>query len=301
MHFVLAGAATAAALPGAWIYQELLNWVPFMVVHILLPVAVGGGLGALAARMAKRGRCRNPVVAVATGAIVGATFLVAGYWVTYLDHRAVIANYHANEIEQHHWRTLKDVGVVSLPGNVDPATVRLTPDFFLLGYSFQEHLASRVKDGWRSHGTHYAGHVVYLFWLIEAALILGGSSMGGLAQSRRPYDEGSGSWMELIRLHQVSDTSRDAANRLAEADEVHPLLTLVPQVDGGDVAVTYQLAKPRDPAEPAYLTIKQVSIEPDKQGQGVTKVRTLQSMVLLSPAQTADLLQRVSKAAAAPE
>ncbi|MCX5662160.1 MAG: hypothetical protein NTW19_20985 [Planctomycetota bacterium] len=311
---VFIGAAFAAVIPAlvaAWIYQKLIWWIPLIYICWLITFGMAFGLYMLTGFAVRMGKCRNTAIAVVAGALLGFAALVAAHAVNYLDCRAMFAREAMSEATQKGWKTLADAGMAE-GGNgtegangaetADLAKVPLSADLFAHLYTFDAHRATRAASGWtigrHGSGIPITGLFVYLIWLIEAGLLVGGAAMGGMEGARAPFDETGNAWMEQTEVHKVASTTAELAKQIADADEVDRVTTPAPTIKNNVVGLSYKLARPKDPAEPAFLSIEQETRSMDKHGKEQTSSKTIHSWVLLTPAQTALFLKRIAAASA---
>jgi hypothetical protein len=70
----------AGSLVAACIYQQLMNWIPFIQLKFIMTFAFAGGIGAGAMWAVKRGHCRNALVAGVLALVASAAGVAASHY-----------------------------------------------------------------------------------------------------------------------------------------------------------------------------------------------------------------------------
>lgn len=229
--FALGGLLGAVAL--AWVYELLIDIIPFVYISILMTVGFGFGLGLLGAMAVKAGHCRNRAVAAGLALLIGAGGLAASYGWGY--RRAL------NELaEQTPGITLSELSeVVSVGRWMD----------------------ARIENGWEVRRSTISGAGVMAVWGIEALIALGLCTLVVVLGAAAPYCEPCQVWTETQDAHLEGLGAEDVAS-LLERGDLAGVLALPARPEAG-TASRIQLVREFCPQCPqtAYLTVKEVRTE----------------------------------------
>lgn len=230
LMLVLGGAAAPLL---AWLYAQLIDINPLVYVNFLGTLFFAGVLGGLIGAGAKLGHCRNPVIATAIGAVMGALALYL-YWVFW--SQAFSQEYKAV------------AGVVSAFGDnqwvFSPGAI-----FELFGVIGKTGL-------WSMGGITPTGGGLYAIWGVEALIIVGGSAFVAYSViGDEPYCEDCGDWVPEARVIGRLKPDTDAASLRAglERGDFSVVEQLTP-ADEGDDAIRFDFASCKHCGERNYLS-----------------------------------------------
>ena len=185
------------AVAGAWLYQLLIDWIPFIYLNFI--VAVGFGLvlafpTMVALRLTK---CRSRLAGMLIGLMVGAVGLAASHYFAYTA------------------AAFGQVGVVA--GQGGPAV------------SFSEYISQKTDAGWtigrHGAGIGLTGFFVWLIWVIEGIGLLVLGIGGGLMAADSPFCEKCGCRAnKKAGEFTVACVSPGTVERIRAADSVREML-----------------------------------------------------------------------------
>lgn len=231
----------------SWVYGYLMAWIPLVYFLVLGVIGYGSALGALTGKGLKKGRIRNPVVAVAIGALVGVAGVYAG-WVIWI-------------------LAMWDVFIVS-------------PEALLMA------VQKLGEEGvWSMSGTTPTGWFLYSFWICEAAIILGWCVYLALrAVTGTPFCERCSCWMEPGETLGVfaTDATIDEVKRGLELEKLDVLAKLIPLEEVGS-DFTVAMGEGCDSCDYRLLSFKQMNVTLDKDGNEQVKEKTLINRLVASP------------------
>ncbi len=223
--FLLAPLLVAVLIGVGWLYQKLVDWIPFIYLNFLLTAGIGLVILTGMALVMNLGNCRNRTVGVILGLLTGSLVVVATHYFQYQFR-------------------LEDAGASD-------------------AMSFSTYLGERVHAGWsfsirRTGGGELTGAFVWVFWGIEALAMVGAGVFGGLMGGSRPYCERCREWPDEevgTILVAAPDPSLEAYIR--EAGTADDLFNLpMPQNYGRDEeSLVYQLSVCPKCKETAFLDV----------------------------------------------
>jgi len=258
----MAAAGLAAAAAGAWLYQFLVDKIPFIYVTFLVSAGFGALIGFAVGVAGKATKCRKPQLVV-TMAILGA---VVGDLASF---RYAYDRFIGEAVEE-----MRGVDAVSLAQELKTSgeLTALQRDLLLAAaradgnasvakneFGFGKYIDFRVEEGWEigrsSSGIPLKGFFVWIIWLLELAIIaaVGYGIAGSVAHI--PFDEASMTWMpaaanQTVRINAepflASVQAGDVAGMLAP--ELH---------QSSPVSAKYTMFTSR-PADHAYVSIELV-------------------------------------------
>jgi hypothetical protein len=264
--FALGGLLGAVAL--AWVYELLLDLIPFVYISMLMTVGFGFGLGLVGAMVVKAGHCRNRAVAAVLALLMGAGGLAASYGWGY--RRAL------NELaEKTPGITLSELHqVVSVGTWMD----------------------ARIENGWEVRRSTISGAGVMAIWGIEALIALGLCSLVVVLGAAAPYCERCQVWTETQSAQLAGLGVEDVAS-LIERGDLAGVLALTARPEAG-TASRIELLRNFCPECPdtAYLTVKEVRTEV-KNGKAQEHTKELLEHAELSPKLNAVYVERFPRTA----
>jgi hypothetical protein len=176
---IVPGLGLAGGVIGGWIYQTLIDLIPYIILGALFTLIFGVLLGVLVGFGLKWGKCRNRMLAIALGASVGVVGLGFSYFWAY---QAVKSD------------------VMADPELREEAGGQ---------FGFGDYVGARVSYGWRVTGRHggggtsWSGGFVYMIWLVEAAIVIGMSAAAPLVFASKPFCEECDCWATEEKLGEV--------------------------------------------------------------------------------------------------
>ena len=192
---------------------------------IVFPMIIGFLAGYLLSRTIQRGKIRNVSLALACGVIMGVIVYGSYHYFNYLDFRGTLFN-----------DTRVILGSKQLP--TDDATVNKAIDLVLTketgSSGFLGFMLYYAQSGFTLNFTglysgavvsqlsyHVQGVLAWVYWLIEAALILRFTINRAVSQARQPYSETGDDWYEtyLNRLGNVPPESGEQFMALIHMDQ----------------------------------------------------------------------------------
>lgn len=301
LFLLLAPLAVALAAGMAWGYVNRSTWVAQLATDkmsagtygwVCLAVALGH-LAAVVALItiafvlpqlaARFGRCRNRVVAVLFGLLLGTLILLGRHYVGFEAWKADL-------------RAKAEIAAkATKPGRPPPKTETADP---VLWKALLQYYKSSVDHGVLPLRTARKGEkptapippwTIFFLYAIELLLLPFGAA-GGLRAVAEPYDEKAGRWLRRTRLADIP-TSAEEESRIAGADSVDTLLRLAAATqEPPRYSVIYELHRAVDPTSPSYLGVS-VAEWRDDTGEGSKPVGALavHDLVTLTPEQVAAL------------
>lgn len=284
MTFFWAGLALLVTIAMAFIYQLLLEWIPFIYVSFLLTLALGTAIGMMTAFAVRSGHCRN----VAIAGLIGVGLATAGLGAKFLFQYPMWVN---NETS------------IYMTDNQIPETDRekIRSEIYE-GVSFVDHLNLRTQQGWSigRGGMPIQGIFVYAVWLIEAGMVFYFAWTLPVAEARKPYSEKTGQWAsEAAVVMTLPITSDEMVSKIMQATDVDQLLEIpIPENDRSNRFAVYTVNSiPGQEMEDAYLSVTLLEYSVNNKGEQETKETPLVKHAILSSAKrqqlvdNADLLQ----------
>ena len=265
-------AMLAIGIALAYLYQMLLEWIPFIYVTFILTIIFGACLGAFGRLVVKAGSVRNVLIAGIIGLVIGGGSHAAKFWFQYeriLWEAAEIKAEEENKtVEQAHQEMRRDL-------------------------SFWQHIKLRVDLGWELNGgAPIAGFFVYLIWLIEAGIVIGLAVMMPNAASKEPFSEKTGQWAsEESTIMMLPIDNPEMVDKISQATDVDQLLTIpIPKSDETNQFAVYVVNSIMgQDMEDAYLTVNLTTITYDKDGTEQKKEQPLVKYAILTSEQRVQL------------
>ena len=240
----------------AFLYQLLLEWIPFIYVNVLMTLGMGLAAGMTATFVIKTGHCRSLLLATLIGLSLGTTALVAKFlW----QYRAA---FNAGLFE-------------SFPEHI----LRRVNGGWMVG---------------RGNGAPLSGMFVYLVWLIEAGIVFYFGWTMSRAAAKEPYSEKMNLWAdEAESVMLLPITSEEMVHQIKSATSVEELLEIpIPKTDESAKVAQYIVNSiPGQEMEDAYLTVKTIEYSINKKGEQETKETTLVENAVLSSENRVQLVE----------
>jgi hypothetical protein len=231
-------------------YAYFMRWVPFIYLNIFATIGYGALFGVLTGLLMKYGRVRNNAVTTITAAVV-----------------AFIALYCAWNGHIH--ATFRD------------APILVFPDEMLYG------MKQLYRDGsWgMSAGAPVTGVLLALFWVGEAAVILGMAVFVAFRMiSELPYCETSRCWLEKTKKIDTLGTFTDPAQRAAfKSGDLGPLTQAQRRPE--NAAQWTRIVLKHSPNCQVFNTVRlqEVTLQFDKKGNPKQSAKNLTRDLILPP------------------
>jgi len=254
--FAYAALAAVAGVAVSYVYMIAMEWIPIIILNAALTFGFAFLLLLAMSFVVTRGKCRNTAMALVLALAVGGIVTAGGHWFGY---QYALNNY----VES---------------GAIPP--------------TFAEYIDWKVKTGWTisrgsSGGFTISGIFVYLIWLIEWGVLVGGAVLGAANAVKEPYCEHCDAWTEADLLNiTFPDPPISKINAIENAGSTDELLSV--DLSTGDPTantIVYSLYGCPSCDESAFLTINHVTVTKDSEGNDQTNTNALHEGVVLSPEQ----------------
>jgi len=192
---IVPGLGLAGGLIGGWIYQALIDLIPWIILGAIITFLFGIMLGVLVGFGLKWGKCRNRAIAIVLGVCVGITGLGFSYFWAYQRVKSDVMS--------------------------DPELVKETGGQF----GFGDYIDARVAYGWRVTGKHggtgtsWSGGFVYMIWLVEAVLVVGMAGAAPLVYASKPFCEECDCWAKKESIGEVHGVDNNRIQAAAAAGD----------------------------------------------------------------------------------
>lgn len=198
---VLLGAAVLGV-----VYQAAMHWVPLILLEVLAVVFMCMLTGGLVAFLTKATHCRNRIAGAAVGLAAGVVAVAVSHAVEY---------------------RLSRPGIIALA----PPDIRTAVD---ANFGFLDYCELRAEAGWTfgkagqssTSSPTVSGFMVYIFWGVEAVILIGAGTLGGYKGASRPYCEPCGKWADFNML--VLEVPEPSAEMTASVKAATSVAALVP-------------------------------------------------------------------------
>ncbi|WP_148618994.1 hypothetical protein [Mariniblastus fucicola] len=285
---LLVGMIVAVAI--SFLYQLLLNLIPFIYINVLLTVGAGFLLSIIGISICSWGHCRNRMLGFLVGLMLAVSFLGAKFWFQYQASIPEIRQAVVQEL-----LASKDFQVTQEDAE------KAADSFVKTEYSFLEYIQMRVDQGWnigrRGGGGPVAGWFVYLVWLIEAGIIAFMAITGALSQTATPYSEKLSAWAneeEIVMSLPISDAEMVA--QINQATTVDQLLEIpIPKTDQSNIFAIYKTNSIQgQELEDAYLTVELLELSVNSKGEQEKTETPLVTHAILSSEKRKELVENAS-------
>ena len=265
----------------AYIYQFLLELIPYIYLNALMTLGLGIAIGTISAFIITKGHCRSLVVGTLIGLVLATVCLGAKFYAQYYTARAAGLEFleSTNEFSDEE-RPLVIAG-------------------FKEGYTIQMHLEDRIDAGWalgrgNNNAQGMGGWLVYLVWLIEAGIIFYFAWTMSRGAAKQPYSEKMNLWAdEAESVMMLPITNDEMVSKIQAATSVDELLEIpIPKTDESAKLAQYIVNSiPGQEMEDAYLTVKTIEFSVNKKGEQETEETMLVENAVLSSQQRAQLVE----------
>lgn len=251
------------AAGGAWLYQVLISWIPFIYINFFIMLGYAVLLAVSNVFVLRLAKCRSQGIAAAIGAVVGLVGLGASHFFAYAAH------------------VFDGIGVVW--GQGSPPV------------GFGDYISEKVAQGWTvgrlSSGIAISGFFVWAIWVIEGIAIVLVSLGGGVAAAETPFCEKCGCRAnKKAGAFSVASVSPATVERVREAESVREMLADSGGGSSGD-KLTYKVTRCPSCDGLTTLEIEYESVEV-KDGNEAKNSETLHEGLLLSEGEAKVYLAR---------
>jgi len=284
IFFAYVVGAAAIIIGLAWLYVRLLHWIPLIYISFLITLGFMG-LCFIALNWAGRsGNCRNLLLATVLGLLIGAGAVGTKHWFQY-KHRLNLA---VNSVAKQH-------------GDEAAKSARKLLEATI---TFKEYIKDRLQTGWSvgrvgrsaSSRAPAKGLFVWLVWALEAGMIILGCVAGLRTIAGEPFSESSGQWADEERLL-LAYNIPEHVPVYEDVETLDDLLDFPEATDHSPRSLRYILKSvPGDDEEDSFLSVVNRHVSYDKEGKENKSDSTLFENVVVTAAQRADLLERLSEA-----
>ena len=277
---VIVGLVVAVAL--AFVYQLLLDLIPFIYISFLVTMGLGFAIGIGGAMIVSAGKVRNVMLAGMIGALMMLTALSAKY---YFQYQNILATVVEDEMKQ----------LEIPPGQQAEFQKAVAQEL-----TFVKHLQLRADIGWqigRGGGMPIQGIFVYLIWLIEAGIIGFYGVKLASSRAREPYSEKLDAWAsEAEQVMTLPVTNAEMVSKIRAATSLEDLLTLpIPDTDESHQFAVYTVNSIEGvELEDAYLSVDLVTLSINSKGEQEKQEESLVRYAVLSSQQRHQLVENSS-------
>ena len=286
---LLIGMAVAVAL--AFVYQLLLEWIPFIYVSFLLTIGAGFLLSIMGSTICSIGHCRNRFIGFIVGLLLTLSLLGGKFWFQYqaklADQQKALA---VSILEDDNFEFEQNQALA------EARAAKIMSD-----WSITDYLQMRVDQGWQigrgGGGAPVSGLFVYLIWLLEAGIIFFIGISGSMAQSAEPYSEKLSTWAsEEEHIMSLPVTDAEMVAQIQSATSVEQLLEIpIPKTDQSNVFAIYKTNSiPGQELEDAYLTVQLLELSVNNKGEEVRTETPLVTHAVLSSEKRKELVENAS-------
>lgn len=268
---LLTPAAMLAMVCAGFVYFLALKWIPLIYVNGLITVGIGALAGFIGGSAVRLGHCRNTMAAIVIGLLLGATGLLAKFGFQYRDYSQRIAELVAEE---------QDVPEQDAQQLIDAT------------FSFTDFLQFRTEEGWNigragRDGTPISGPFVWLFWAIEAGVILYFAVFNPRDVARAPYNEELSTWASEEEDLATIPVYPEVVNTTKRVIDLDVLLKPPKATEENEGHFLHYSIKsiPGEEMEAAYLSIQHIEVTVNKKGETSTTKKDLWNYVALTPEQ----------------
>ena len=273
---ILVGIVLTIAL--AFVYQFLLEWIPWIYASFLLTWGMGMAIGMISAFIVRIGHCRNLMIACLIGLLLATAGLGAKFGFQYLARVSAEAKFEAAANQ------LPDTALPELKKEI------------MKNVSFWQHLEERTDQGWQigRGGMPVKGILVYLVWLIEAGMISFFGLTLPISAGSEPYSDKTNQWAsEAQVVMTLPITDEEMVSKIQSATSVDDLLEIpIPKTDVSTKFAVYTVNSiPGQELEDAYLSVTLVAYSINSKGEQDTKETPLVKHAVLSSEKRVQLIE----------
>ena len=272
------GIVVGAAAAG-WIYQKVINLVPFIYVNFLLTLGLGYGIVWAMGKVLSFGRCRSRTAALVAGILVSLAALGASHYSAFSSWQKDVLD----AIETEQYQVLRQEGV---PEEEWPAVIEAVRADFFEADTFGVYVDDRVEFGWTigslSSGLPISGLFVWVIWLIEAGMLLAAGWIGSQSVRGAAYCEQCDQWAETVH-----DQILAANPRRADIHAIRQATTSAELFPAGKVRFEdahshlWHLWKECPRCQKGFVDVAVLRYVPNDKGEVKTETDVLQANLIL--------------------
>ncbi|MCA8938916.1 MAG: hypothetical protein KDB07_03875 [Planctomycetes bacterium] len=228
------------AIASAWIYQWLIDLLPYWIVVVIAAFLFGGLMGAAIGMGLNAGRCRNAALGLLLTIIVGAIGVVASHEFarSHFNDEIAMAHESEEEIDQDSAQALaSEVSELSWGEYLDWRSE--------IGYSFSR----------RGRESTMTGGVVWALWGIEALFVIIFTAFIAFDVGFEPFCEASGEYCKQEKLGTLADVDPMATIDAVMQDGVAGIVE-PPRAQASGATIEYRVYLSPNGQGPNYLSAK---------------------------------------------
>jgi hypothetical protein len=273
--FLLGGVLTAVLL--AFVYIYAIWYIPFVYINFFLCLGFGLVLGGVLMLLAKAGKLRSPVG-------VGLLALLVGLVAVYLEWSVYLTLLFNSE-------------TTGTGRDADTSTsfsAGMWADVLTHPGAMWEAIGKINETGtWSLKGATPSGMFLWIIWLIELVIILGGAYWLARSQATEPFSEAANEWADEESLPHPLGYAQDAA-QVRTALETGQYHTLTPYQMQSETEPFARLKLHRAPNDGncQYLTLENVTTKIDDKGKATQSTDTVVQYLAISTAAYEELKKR---------
>lgn len=264
------GAGLVAAVGAGWIYQRIVDWVPFIYLNAIATIVYGLVIGLAATFGLQMGKNRNPMLACIVVVFCSAVGIASTFHYSYNNVTAEIHDDLATDME-----------------DAAPTLEEMRAEI-----SFKEYIDVRVEGGWEVFRSELSGPLVWLVWLLEAGIVVGTGIALARAGAKMPFCEACVAWPDEIAIGVAAGVDARALRAAAKKD-LDGVLTPTVREDGGRIDAEYK-AHACSGCDARFLTVELKWEATDKKGKPEEKTETILEHAIVTPEQVAKVQAAIS-------
>ena len=279
--FLLGGVLMAALL--AFVYIYAIWYIPFVYINFFICLGFGLVLGGVLMLLAKAGKLRSPTGVGLLAALVGlaAIYLEWSLYLTLLFNSETTGT-GPNADTSTSFSAGLFANVLTHPGAMWEAINKLNE-----------------SGSWSLKGATPTGVFLWVVWLIELAIIIGGAYWLARSQADEPFSELANEWADEETLPHPIVFAQDAAQTRSalETGQFHALAPHLAQSEI-DPFARLKLHRVASDANCQYLTLENVTTKVDDKGKATQSTDTVVQHLAISPAAYEELKKRFGQLSA---
>lgn len=273
--FLLGGVLAAAVL--AFVYIYAIWYIPFVYINFFLCLGFGLVLGGILMLLARAGKLRSPKGVAVLAVLVGlaAIYLEWSVYLTLLFNSETTGTGRDADTSTSFSSSLFG-DVLTHPGAMWEAIGKIN-----------------ATGTWSLKGATPSGLFLWVIWLLELIIILGGAYFLARSQADEPFSEVTNEWADEETLaHPIAYAYDAAQTRTAlETGQFHALAPHAAQSEFDPFARLKLHCVAADPGC-RYLTLENVTTKVDDKGKATQSTATVVQHLAISPGSYDELKQR---------
>lgn len=249
------GLGLVGALGVGWLYQFLVDLIPFIYIRFILTAAFGAALGWLVGWGAQMGKCRNlMLVSVMAFSIA----VVAEGATMYYQYQRTIGKILTKDFAR--------LQRVNRGKEVPPEVLKRHRRQLMKQFTFQHYLEARVKYGWKMKSTSINGVMVYIIWGLELLILIVAGVFLARTMVDVPFCERGNVWATEIDLGGVPHVVPEIAQEALAAGDINFFIDVanLPVDEGFPTVLHYTLYQC---VNAGYLSVKLKTILINDKGE----------------------------------